>query len=195
VRTGRPLRLQLTPSRLLFRGDPSRPQLQLHAATAIEDTTVTVNVTGTPAQPELQVASMPPAPPDQVLLMLATGRNWTDTEQALRDGEISLAAAQELAGYFTGTTGDSIGASRVQVSYKENAERRDIGVSTAVTEDVSIGYTREESMDRGSQGDVTQTLSAERALSDDAAAEIETKQDTLTAQSSPEVYLKYKRRF
>ena len=188
------LHLQLEPSRLAFKGDPGQPRLRVHAITAVEDTKIRINITGTPNDPHVRVASSPPRPPDQLLLMLATGRNWTQTEQAMKDGQISLSAAQEMIGYLTGGSGPKLNG--VDVSLSQNANERGVGVSKSVSSKLKVGYSVEQSTQAGTEGTVTQRVSAQRQLSDDAALQLEAQQDPrLSVSAPPDVYVKYKQQF
>jgi hypothetical protein len=74
--------LALQPSRLVFTGDPSRPELQAVATTSVEGTRIRIATAGFLPKPDLQLTSDPSMSERRLLLMVATGKAWRLPEEA-----------------------------------------------------------------------------------------------------------------
>jgi hypothetical protein len=125
-----------------FTGDPARPEFNVRGSAAVGGTQISITLKGTKDRPELTLTSDPPLPQTALLIMLATGKPWRDTQQAITEGQIPLDLATDFVDYFLfGGMGGKI-AKRFGISdiaLRHDADERTIGVQTTFVDRLDLG--------------------------------------------------------
>ncbi|MCG8429681.1 MAG: translocation/assembly module TamB domain-containing protein [Candidatus Omnitrophica bacterium] len=111
-------------SRIIFSGSLRQPSFDLSGETVIGKTRITVGLKGSPSDPALTLSSEPSLPQERLLLMLATGKSWSSTGDALAKKQLSPGVAADFLDYFVlggqgGRLADYLGVSDVRVTYEE----------------------------------------------------------------------------
>jgi len=200
--------VKLGPSRLRFTGDPKQPQLALRGVSIVEGTRIRIALKGTPARPEILLASEPPLPQQQLLLMLATGKGWKGTETLLTGNQIPIDLARDFLDvfFFSGSGGafwKQFGLADVSVTY--DTETGGIGVKKPLTERTEVRYGATPVQGEGGQPPQTShSVGAELKVTDRVSVEAEGKMRPSDPQADPQakaaqadgkVVIKYKRKF
>ena len=141
-------RIDLLSSVLLFKGDPSLPTFDLRGRSLVEDAEISIELRGTTDKPELTLTSDPPMSREQLLIMLATGRGWAGTREALQEGRVSVDIAKEFIDYFVlGGSGtrlaQALGIRDISLEYTE--EMRGVEVKKDLLPNVDAIYGVEQS--------------------------------------------------
>jgi hypothetical protein len=197
--------IQLAESRLLFSGPAQKPGFDIKADTTVGKTKIKIFLKGTMDKPDLRLLSDPPLPQDQLLAMVATGRNWGATGSASGQGAIPADMAADFVDYFVlGGSGKKI-SDRFGItgSFTVEEKKQSVQVKKSVSENVEVGYgvVKEQGWDSSQQ--TTQNVNAELKVTDTVSlsAEREMKQTDTQSDSSEEqksdnkVMIKYKKSF
>jgi autotransporter translocation and assembly factor TamB len=128
--------VKLQPSRVGYSGDPLAPSFALKGTAVIEGTKIALALTGTPENPRLALSSDPPMSERRLLLMVATGKSWKETEGALAQGQLSTDLVKDFLDYFVlgglgGKLTRSFGISDVSLMYDSQTRATGIGVTIA----------------------------------------------------------------
>jgi len=126
--------VKLQPSRISYSGDPLAPSFALRGTATVEGTRIALALTGTPENPQLALSSDPPMSQRRLLLMVATGKSWKETEGALAQGQLSTDLVKDFLDYFVlGGLGSkltrSFGISDVSLMYDSQTRAKGIGVT------------------------------------------------------------------
>ncbi len=153
--------LEMKPGKILFQGDYETPHFELEASSKIANATITVRARGTPVKPELVLSSSPVYPEEKILIMLATGKEWTGSERAISEGRLSVDAVKEFIDYFVfGGAGDKL-AQRFGVKqwsvYKEESAAG-IELKKTAGNNVDLIYGVEKKSVNVDHGAVTQKI-------------------------------------
>jgi hypothetical protein len=117
-----------------------------------------------------------------LLVMIATGKGWSGTGEALKEGRISVDAAKELVDYFLlGGSGSRLagrlGIKEVSLLYDETAQGFE--VKKNLLPDVDAVYGIEQTRDEASaSGPTTHKVGAEVQLDRDATVAVQGKRET-----------------
>lgn len=189
-------------------GDGRLPRFDVTARSRIEDVDVTLRLRGTADKPDLSLTSDPPLPQERLLIMVATGKAWKGTAQAMREGRVSMTAAREFLDFFVlGGSGrglaDVLGLKDLTLLYTE--DMRGVEVRKGVTRDVDAIYGIETPQAGREDLAVKQRLGAEMRVGRDASVSVEGQKeapseaavgaDNPGAVGSESVKVEYKRKF
>ncbi len=208
----RRIMLDLGQSRVMFKGDVTNPQLDIHASSVIDKITIDVGFKGTLKNPEMIVASDPPMSSDVLLIMLATGKTFGGSSAIKDNGKISGELVTDFIDYsLLGGQGGGFakryGLSVSNVQYDNEGKK--IGLKKKITEDMRIGVEIEQMpyiLNRSTEYskkvegevDVTEHLSvnvSQKVLPrEDKSKNIGSNQ-TSSSKGESEIYLKYQSRF
>lgn len=170
------LRLKLQPGKIMFKGNPEIPVFEFKADTLIGKTKVSIQLKGTPDNPDVTLSSSPPYPEEKILIMLVTGKEWSGTEKSIREGKISSDAAREFVDYFIfGGRGEKL-AKRFgikELSFINDENTKGFEVKKTVTQNVDVGYGLEQTSAQTEQGAVSQKVAVDYSVSDDTLVSIE----------------------
>jgi len=173
--------VQLAESKILFKKHLSQPSFAITGQAKVEKTLIRVVARGTVDQPELHLTSEPPLPQGQLIVMLASGREWKGTTAALEKGEVAPDMAKEFIDYFLlGGQGTAIAQQLgiSDVSLKLDKDTKGVVVKKEVFENVEIGYGVEQVKLTPLQDQVKQTIGGQLQVTDQisVAAEREIRQ-------------------
>ncbi|MEI7998741.1 MAG: translocation/assembly module TamB domain-containing protein [Candidatus Omnitrophota bacterium] len=85
VRTNR-VNVDLSASRVDFKGDVTNPALDIHGSSKVEDIDIDMAIKGSLLKPQLTFNSDPPLPEEEIIYTLATGKTWSGIEDARSQG-------------------------------------------------------------------------------------------------------------
>ena len=114
--------LELTQSRLVFKGDVFNPFLDLHLGSKVEDMQINLTIKGTTLAPQLTVTSDPPMAPQQALQVLFTGNAWSNSKSP-----------------FYGVTSGELAADFLDYSLKDINDQQQLGLKTKLTDNLKLG--------------------------------------------------------
>ena len=183
--------LQLTPSKIVFKGEALNPLLDIRLVAKLEDIDIHLAVKGTLINPGLIVSSDPPMAPQDALQVLFTGNAWTSSTSP-----------------FNGVTSGELAQNFLNYSLQDKDDQQRLGLKTKLTENLKLGVAMDQkpspvgdtavSYSRKIEGemDVSDHMSlnvSQEVLSQNRGA---SPSSTYT-QSQPEtqVYVQYKKRF
>ncbi|MFH1092993.1 MAG: translocation/assembly module TamB domain-containing protein [Candidatus Omnitrophota bacterium] len=198
--------VHLQESRIIFNGDPKKPNLDIKAASAVEKVKMTIRLKGSFKEPDLQINSEPPMSKDRLLLALATNRTWKSTEELISKGSISPNLAKDFLDYFIfGGQGskfaEKLGIKDVTIKYDTQGNK-----GVAVTKDLSSRlegkYEIEEKKQTEGRTDISQKVGGEfkvtETISLDANKELKQKESNAQQENTAtedKVLLKYNKPF
>ena len=96
VRGPTPAVINLNPSKIIFKGNLENPSLDIKATSNVSNTEISIELKGTFKKPNLVLTSDPPMAQQELLLMLATGTQWS----SLSSGDPNQDISQDLANDF-----------------------------------------------------------------------------------------------
>jgi len=161
--------VHLAESKIFFKGDVRQPSFNITGQSKIERTVIRIIARGTLDKPELSLSSIPSFPQEQLLMMLATGRNWSGVNDTLSAGTIAPDVAKQFIDYFVlGGQGSALGRQLgiSDVSLKFEKDTRGVTVKKEVFDKLEVGYGLEQVRLSPLQDKVTQTFEGEWQLTD-----------------------------
>ncbi|MCG2711739.1 MAG: translocation/assembly module TamB [Candidatus Omnitrophica bacterium] len=198
--------VQLQESKIIFNGDPGKPNFDIKGTSVVEKVRMTITLKGSFKEPNLQINSEPPMSKDRLLLALATNKTWQSTEELMSKGSISPNLAKDFMDYFifggqSSKFAEKFGIKDFSLKYDTQGNK---GVT--VTKDLSNRlegkYEIEEKKQKEGAADVSQKVGGEYKVTDAVSLEAkkELKQkDTNTQQENKttegQVLLKFKKSF
>ncbi len=169
---GRPI--SLAKSRLIFSGNPKEPALDVTGSALVEATRIDIRLTGTAVQPQLRLSSRPSLPEGQLLLMLATGKNWRSAKRSLNEKHITPDLAFDFVDFLLLGGKGSLIAEKFgiqDISVTLNGVEKEIRVKKNITDNTAVSYGISQSQEDKNAGeakhkvgatvDITDTLSVE----------------------------------
>ncbi len=196
--------IELQRSKILFSGNPKAPMLDLKGTAAVEGTKIYITLAGSVDKPDLQLKSEPAWSQERLLLMLATGKSWRNTEMALCRSQISPELARDFLDYFFfGGSGSKI-SKRFgidDIAFKYDPQTKGIAVKKSISDKVEATYGIEQSQKKDSEASSTQKVGGSYKITDTVSvgAEKELSQDKIAGQdklqSQDKIILKYKKEF
>ncbi len=203
----RTAQIELEQSSLSFLGNPADPVLSVQGKATVGKTNIDVVVKGTAQVPELRASSDPPRKEQILLVMLATGKEWSETEKALGSGTLSPGVAGDFIDYFVfsgsgKTLARSLGLNELTFTYEE--EKKGLEIKKSLNGKVDATYGISQSVDKtGEPSSLTQKAGAEYKVTGTIAVGAErevTREQEKTSEDEPaqvedKIYLKYKKDF
>jgi len=200
--------INVRPGKVIFNGDPEKFIFQVRGTAKVEGTEISLALSGTLEKPDFRVTSVPALPQDKLLLMLLTGKSWSETGAAIEKGALSTDVAKDFVDFlFLGGTGASLserlGVEAVHLTY--DARTQGIEIKKALTESASVIYgIKEQRQDAVTQTSPAQThkVGLEYRLTDKLSVEGSqefrhlinaTQQEDVPPES--QIQLKYKKSF
>lgn len=176
----------IRPGQLEFTGDWQNPVLNIEGFSKIEDTRIHLTVRGTYLKPDFRLTSDPVWPEEKLLLMLATGKEWVKTEQALKEGRLSLDTAREFIDYFVlGGSGEKL-MNRFgikDVSLQLTDEVRAVSVTKEVSKKVDVSYGIEQPQTQARATGITHRVGVDYKVAADTKVSVEGKTQNLQPES------------
>ncbi|MFC1805171.1 translocation/assembly module TamB domain-containing protein, partial [Candidatus Omnitrophota bacterium] len=183
-------RIRLERSTVYFLGDLRKPGLNIKGNAAVGKYIIRVALTGTPEKPEIMLTSEPQASQSRLLVMLATGKSWSGTEEALKKGELSVDLAKDFVDYFFfGGAGSKLSEQYgIDVSVQYANGSRKVGVKKSISEKAQITYSTEQSQAKAEDGKPKQKIGGEYQVAGGVSvgAEKEIAQTRDNGQDTPE---------
>jgi len=160
--------LQLAESRLFFSGPPQKPGFDIKADTTVGKTKIRIFLKGTMDKPDLRLLSEPPLPQDQLLAMVATGRNWGATGNSSGQGVIPADMAADFVDYFVlGGSGKKIADTfGITGSFTVEEKKQGVEVRKSMNDKVDVGYGVAQEQSNGSSSGTTQNVNAQLKVTD-----------------------------
>ncbi|MBP6919956.1 MAG: translocation/assembly module TamB domain-containing protein [Candidatus Omnitrophica bacterium] len=195
----------LDESRLVFTADIAKPRLDVRGRSTVEQVKIRVAVKGTVDEPDIQLFSDPLLPQEQLLVMLATGRQWAGVGTSFSQGGLAPDLAMDLFDYFVlGGSGSTIarkfGITGVSVTFDET--KKGVGVTGAVSEKVEVGYGVVQTQSPEKEPEITTTVSGELKVSDTISLGVQKELKPAPASGAPAdkvandtVMIKFKKTF
>ncbi len=207
----RRISMDLSPSKVFFKGDPLNPQLNINATSLIDKMVIDVGFRGTLKNPELVLSSDPPYPRDMLLVMMATGKSWQGSSSLTNQNDMSGEVVADFVDYLLlGGQGGNF-ATRYGLSEYSDADSKRIGLKTSLTQDVRLGFEIEQlPSQRGETGIFSQKVEGEVDVTDRVSVNVSKKvlpqqntHDPLNDRGAAsekdkgeaQIYLKYQNRF
>jgi hypothetical protein len=173
----------------------------------VEKTNISIKLTGTKSQPDLQLTSEPPYSKERLMIMLATGKSWQSIDRSLDSGVDSAALTRDFLDYwlFAGKSNQfaqKFGISEFTVQYNDSA--KGVAAKKEITDKIGVGYGIEQTVTTEQKKNTTQTIGGEVKLNDKLSVGVERELTTSqtneaenpTLQEKDEkVMLKYKKSF
>jgi hypothetical protein len=203
-------KLLLKESKVTFNGDVLDMQLDLKGEAKIDDVQISVHITGTKDNPQINLTSQPPLSKETLMVMLATGKRWQSLENSLSGGALSSEVAGDFIDFFLfdgpgSKFAQRFGLKDINVTYGQG--KQGVGVTSAVTSKVDVGYgvekTNATELDAAT---TTQTIEGAYKLTDKVSLELEKKLETQDqtnsleneanrVQSEDKIMLKFRTKF
>jgi hypothetical protein len=200
--------VRLGESRLIFDGDPRDPQLDINGISTVARLRIRITVKGTRKEPRMELASDPPLPQEQLMLMLTTGKRW----DSLSGLNTNYKMTPELAGdfvdyFFFGGAGLQVAKflGLSGISYKFDATTQGVTLNKDLSDRLGVGYGVTIGT-TGSQGhrEITQIVESEYRVTDNVTVSVQ--KEILPVERSSavvqprripddRVYLKYRTQF
>lgn len=210
VVTSRLTKINLSPSKLLFKGPFRNPGLDIHGSSKVNQTLINIALSGTKVKPELSVTSNPPKTKNMLLVMLATGQELVVPHNFSGKERLFGGSDSDFVDYFTFSSSespDAIGLTDFTVNMQDNTKW--LGIKRRVTDQLKVGINLQETRAAtGENTDVTRTVGGEVQVSDHITLGVDKKvSQTSTAVSDPQtstsqpkdsgmdVMIKYKKNF
>jgi|CXWL01.1.fsa_nt_gi hypothetical protein len=202
-------KIDLKPSRLIFTGPFKNPGLDINGSSKVNQTLINISLGGTKQKPRLNVTSNPPKSKNVILVMLATGQELIQPDNA--DINHSFAGSdQDFVEYFTfsseGQPLEAVGLTNFSVNMQDDAKW--LGIKKKVTDQLKVGINLQETraVSTGGNTDVTRTIGGEVQVADHITLGVDKKVtqvvEPVKSQSSSEqkdggmdVTIKYKKSF
>jgi hypothetical protein len=161
--------VDLDPSRILFKGDPVNPELDIRARSKVEDVNITIVLKGNAQKPEMDLSSAPPYFPERLLVMLATGKKWQGTDDMLLNKNVPVELAKDFIEYFafSGTgqmLAERYGITDIQLKFEKGSTA--VGLKKIVTDKLKATYGMEQTKSDGQTTQTTHRLGGEVQLND-----------------------------
>ncbi len=185
--------LKLKPSKIVFKGNPESPELDIKFISKIDNALIRVEIKGTTDKPDLTLTSSPPYPEQKILIMLLTGKEWSGTEKSIHDGKLSADSAKEFVDYFIfGGRGDVLARKFgiKEISLQNDESVKGVGVKKTLSDNVAVGYGIAKKIDQTETGAVIQKIGVDYKIFTDTVVSVEGeleskgKEQDLSAQDS-----------
>jgi hypothetical protein len=198
--------VDLKESKLTFSGDVSKPRLDIKGKSMVGQTEIRISVSGTAENPDIKLFSEPPLPQEQLLVMLATGKQWSGVDTAFSKGDISPDLAMDFFDYFVLGGAGSEMARKFGItgfSVTLDGTKKGVGVRGSLFDRAEVGYGVIQTKNEGKAPEITQKLSGEFKVTDVVSVTGEREFRQLTASDIPSdgkaandtVMIKFKKSF
>lgn len=147
--------IKILGGKIVFADDPERPSFDLYGEAVVERTKIVIHLKGSADKPEIVLTSEPPMPHGQLLIMLATGRAWSGTETALKNGQVSADMAKDFLDYFIfGGSGNRLAQQLgiKDVSMHFGPEKRGVDLKKELSDKADLLYGIEQPVGAGTSG-------------------------------------------
>lgn len=203
-------RIELKPSKLIFKGEFKNPGLDINGSSKVNQTLINISLKGTKLKPEVNVTSNPPKSKNVLMVMLATGQELVLPQSASEPGRVSGTSDRDFIDYFTfssegGQPPGALGLTDFTVNMQDNLKW--LGIKRRVTDQLKVGINVQETRAAaGDTADVTRsvggevqvadsiTLGVDKKVSDDSATS-GGQTDVQPKDSGMDVMIKYKKSF
>lgn len=209
VVTSRLTKIELSPSKLIFKGSFKNPGLDIAGSSKVNQTLINISLKGTKLKPELNVTSNPPKSKNMLLVMLATGQELVIPQGSSDSNRPLSSSDRDFIDYFTfsseGQTPNAVGLTDFAVNMQDNLKW--LGIKRRVTDQLKVGINLQETRAAaGDNADVTRSVGGEVQVADSITLGVDKKvtNDSTapdsTAGSQPkdggmDVMIKYKKSF
>lgn len=131
------------PSRIVFSGDPQRPDFSLAGHAQVNAVRIQGSFRGTLDDPQIHLTSQPPLPSDLLLVMLATGKSWKGVRTAMEAESISPELVTDFLDYFFfdgrgEKMARAFGIKDISVTLEQN--KKGVGISKGVGDKMEVFY-------------------------------------------------------
>lgn len=154
---------------IIFKGPVDNPSLDVKGTSSVEKTKIDIVLKGSLKNPVLKLSSVPPLSQERLLVMLATGKSWKGTEDALKQGQLSADLVKDFLDYFIFSGAGSrlaafFGITDLSVTYDK--DKKGVGVKKSISDKIDATYAIEQSASNNSQQTVTQKIGGEYKVTD-----------------------------
>jgi len=184
--------LQLAPSRLIFKGDVMKPEMDIHLGAKVEDMDIHLAIKGTAAIPQLTVTSDPPMAPQDALQVLFTGNAWSSSTSPFNS-----VSSSELAENF------------LDYSLQDMDNNQQLGLKTKLTDNLKLGVEMDQMPSPPGETNIYYSRKINGEMDMNEHMSLNVSQEVLPQDSYPnqsaqqdaqptadtQVYLQYKKRF
>lgn len=198
--------IRLQQSKILFSGNPKKPNLDFKGTSIVESTKINIVLKGTLDKPDLKLTSEPAMSQSRLLVMLATNKRWRGVEESLAKGEMPADLVKDFIDYFVFAGSGSKMARRFGISdllIKYDSQSKGVEVKKTISDKLTASYGVEQS--QGGEGETTANhkVGAEYKIKENISVEAsrELKVESKTDQSQDssgvddKVTIKYKKEF
>jgi len=196
--------IALQKSKILFDGDSKNPALNIRGNSTVNGTNIDIALTGMLDKPDIVLKSVPSMPEERLMLMVATGKNWTGAEDALSKGKISPDLAKDFVSYFVfsdpeNSMGKKFGLDNFSIKYDDKTQGA--SVKKDITDKTLLSYGVEQPKEPGKEKEITHRIGVEQKLTDNISLSGKreltqgSKTDGKDAKPNDEVVVKYKATF
>lgn len=198
--------VKLQPGRISFNGRPDEPVFSLKGVADVEGIRISIELKGTPENPDLRLSSEPSLPRGMLLLMLATNKSWKGVTGVLNKGEFSPDIAGEFIDYFFFAGSGSRIARYFGISdmfFKYDSSGKGIGVKKDIGLKTEVSYEIERPQGDTDKPAITHKIGSEvkvlKGVSVEAERELKENPEAVKpedkTQTIDKVLLKYKKEF
>ena len=197
--------VDIQPSTIVFTGDPQKPLFDFAGIAMVENTIISIALKGSIDTPDLRLASEPPMPQEQLLIMLATGKSWSGVSSGISKGQLTPDTAADFIDYFVfGGSGSKFaqkfGINGISFTYDQTT--KGFQLKKGISKNTELSYGLTQSQTSTSQKQATQSIGAGVKVTDSISVEGQHQiQQDISAQESQEsttndkVLLKFKKKF
>ena len=128
---------------LAFDGDPRNPALDMKGTSTVDRVRISITVTGTRRAPRVDLASEPPLPQGQLMLMLTTGKRWDSLSGINANNKMTPELAGDFVDYFFfGGAGTQVARflGLSGVSYSLSGTTQGITVNKDLSDRLGVSY-------------------------------------------------------
>jgi len=183
--------LELSKSKIDFKGDVFDPTLDIGLDAKVEDMEFHLAIKGDLTQPQLTVSSDPPMAPQDALRILFTGNAWASSTSP-----------------FNGVTSSELAQNFLNYSLADMNENQQLGLKTKLTDNLKIGAEMDQMPVSPGETNVyySRKINGEMDLSDHMSLNIShevmpqdsypsTGYEDAQSQAETQIYVQYKKRF
>jgi hypothetical protein len=201
--------IQLEESVIRFSQETDNPELDIKGRAVVGGVNIKLLCSGTLKQPEITLSSTPPLPEQQLLVMLATGKDWTGTASDLNSGRITTDTAKDFIDYFVlGGTGNQL-AKKLGIkdfSVTLEKETQGLGITKSISENIDATYAVEQTKTTPGEEMTKQKVGGEVKVNDKISvgaerqfinelSQPETSSQNPQTQTTDKIFIKYKTNF
>lgn len=184
------------------------PTFNFQATSRIDRTNISISLKGNLSKPQLDLSSQPSYSKEKLMIMLATGKIWKNTEAAMATGEMSLDITSDFIDYFffagkTNKFAEKLGIRDIAVKYDDNT--KGISAKKAFGEKLDVGYGVEVQENELQDKTIKQKIQGEYQMTDELSVGVEHEMsntqslDALDPQqevvNDDTIYMQYKKSF